>query len=79
MKRAHEIRAAGNRVACYDSSADPRQELLAGYDLLSHEMPTALRLHLVLDVHACDTGADILPHCARNIRRSTESAKLVQS
>ncbi len=41
-------------------------------------MAAALRLHLVLDVHARYAGADVLPDCARDICRPTEAKHTVE-
>ena len=46
----HEIRVAGERVACEDGSANASDKLFTRDDLLAHEMSTSLGLDLVFDV-----------------------------
>ena len=41
-------------------------------------MAAPLRLHLVLDMHACDASADVLSDCARDIRGSNEAKHTVE-
>lgn len=69
----HEVRASGDLVARDDSGADPREELLTRDDGLAHEVTTALRLYLILDVHARDTGAVVLEYSAGDVSGATEA------
>lgn len=75
MEGAYEVRVSGDGIAGNDSSADARQELLARYDLLAHEMTTALRLHLVLDMARCETDAGVLRNRAGDVGGSPEAAQ----
>ena len=73
MQSAYEVRISGNGVAGNDSSADAGQELLAGDNLLSHEMAAALRLHLILDVARRETDPSVLGNGAGDVGGSTEA------
>jgi hypothetical protein len=42
-------------------------------NLLAHQVTATFSLHLVLDVHASNTGADILVDCASNHGSSTKA------
>lgn len=69
----HKVGPTRDRIACNDGGTYARDELFAGDDLLAHQVPAALALHLVLDVHRCNTSTDVLVYSARNHGRTTES------
>lgn len=68
----HEVGATGDRIAGDDSGSDALEELLAGDDLLAHQVAAALGLHLILDVHACYSCASILGYSTSDHGGTTE-------
>lgn len=71
----HDVRAAGDLVARNDRRTDAREELLAGDNLLAHQVSAALRLHLVLDVQPCDAGAVVFVNGAGDVGGTAESRR----
>lgn len=79
MEGAYEVGVSGDGVAGNDGCADASQELFAGDNLLSHEVATALRLHLVLDVARRETDAGVFRDCAGDIGGATKPANEVSN
>ena len=73
----HEVRASRNGVAGNDRGADAGHELLAGDNLLAHEVTATLGLDLVLNVAGSETSADVLGDRAGNHGWATETIAVV--
>ena len=76
LKGTYKVGVAGDRVARNDCCADAGEELLAGNNLLAHQVSATLRLNLVLDVARRETDAGVLGHRARDIGRAAESTSI---
>ena len=79
VESAYEVRVSWDGVAGNDGCADTGQELIAGDNLLAHEMAAALRLHLILDVARRETDARVLRDCAGDVGGSTKPANEVSN
>ena len=64
---------AGDGIASNDCGADARHKFFAGDDLLPHQMPAALSLHLILNVACGEAGTNVLLHGTRDHGGSTET------
>ena len=73
MRKTHEVRAFRNGIAGNDRCTDAGHELLAGDNLLAHEVTATLGLDLVLNVAGSETSANVLGDRPGNHGRATEA------